>query len=786
MSMYDNQPYYVTAYGLACKRGFTGTLDEWLASLVGPPGPQGMGFVLLGSYTTEAELRSAHPTGKAGDCYKVGTGEAETVFYWDPEEKDWESVRVMGPTGPAGPKGETGDTGAQGPAGPKGDTGDTGPQGPAGQKGDTGDTGAQGPEGPTGPTGPKGDTGDTGPQGPAGPKGDTGDTGPQGPKGEPGRDGTSFVISGRYSTLDELMAAHPTGSKGEAWAVGSATDNDIYLWDVDTAAWTNIGSMQGPAGPTGPAGQKGDTGDTGPQGPAGPKGDTGDAGPQGPKGDPGEDGTSFVISGRYDTLAELEAAHPTGSEGEAWAVGSATDNDIYLWDVDTAAWTNIGSLQGPPGPAGQDGANGGPGPAGADGANGATFTPAVSETGVLSFTNDGGLPNPGPVDIKGPPGEDGAPGQDGTPGTDGKTAYQYAVDGGYTGTEEEFQALMGTGLWLPLSGGTLKGNILAPDNMGIAYKGNPSAYIHIAADGLHIKSPYAATNKTKAIILFKKDITGEAILTPTDTDNNATEGIILRGIGDPLKNFDAVNLSYFNTHALSIASNAGAHNSIFRGKNLGTAVTAAQYAAISAGTFDDLFIGDYWVINGVNWRIAAFDYYLGTGSTALTTHHAVIVPDTNLDTQKMNDTNVTTGGYIGSKMNTANIATARTKISTAFSGHVLTHQFYLSNAVTNGKVTGSTTLNYDVVLMSERNVYGQSIMSSECNDGSDGPGWYTYDRTQFPLFALAPEFIQKGRSVYWLRDVVSASYFADVYTYGNSTWSNASFSFGVRPAFSIS
>ena len=95
-----------------------------------------------------------------------------------------------------------------------------------------------------------------------------------------------------------------------------------------------------------------------------------------------------------------------------------------------------------------------------------------------------------------------------------------------------------------------------------------------------------------------------------------------------------------------VAANAGAHNSIFRGKYLGSSVTAAQYAAIKAGTFDDLFIGDYWTINGINWRIAAFDYYLGTGSTALATHHAVIVPDTGLDAQKMNDSSATTGGWI--------------------------------------------------------------------------------------------------------------------------------------------
>ncbi len=455
----------------------------------------------------------------------------------------------------------------------------------------------------------------------------------------------------------------------------------------------------------------------------------------------GADGTSFTILGRYDTLSDLQAAHPTGSEGDAWAVGSATDNDIYLWDVDTAAWTNIGSLQGPPGPAGQDGADGGPGPAGADGAdgaNGATFTPAVSQAGVLSFTNDGGLPNPEPVNIKGPP------------GTDGKTAYQYAVDGGYTGTEEDFTALLGTGPWLPLEGTAA------------------------AATKLKNAQSFQVNLSVSTAAVF--DGTGN--VTPGVT---GTLPISKGGTGATTAAAALANLG-----ALSIASNAGAHNSIFRGKNLGTAVTAAQYAAIAAGTFDDLFIGDYWVINGVNWRIAAFDYYLGTGSTALTTHHAVIVPDTNLDTQKMNDTNVTTGGYVGSKMYTNYLATARTKVNTAFSGHVLTHQFYLSNAATNGKVTGATTVNQDVVLMSERNVYGQTIMSSECNDGSAGPGWLTYDRTQFPLFALAPEFIQKERNYYWLRDVISASGFARVDAGGFNNWLSASISVGVRPAFSIS
>lgn len=41
------------------------------------------------------------------------------------------------------------------------------------------------------------------------------------------------------------------------------------------------------------------------------------------------------------------------------------------------------------------------------GDDGATFTPNVSDEGILSWTNDKGLPNPDPVNIKGPPGEGG-------------------------------------------------------------------------------------------------------------------------------------------------------------------------------------------------------------------------------------------------------------------------------------------------------------------------------------------------------------------------------------------
>nr|DAP09235.1 MAG TPA: hypothetical protein [Caudoviricetes sp.] len=232
------------------------------------------------------------------------------------------------------------------------------------------------------------------------------------------------------------------------------------------------------------------------------------------------------------------------------------------------------------------------------------------------------------------------------------------------------------------------------------------------------------------------------------------------------------------------ATGAGAHNSVYRGKNLGAAVTAAQWAAIQAGTFDDMYIGDYWVIGGVTYRIAAFDYYLRAGDTDMNTHHVTLVPDANMYTHCMNDTNITTGGYVGSKMYTQGLNQAKTTITSAFgAAHILTHRQYLCNAVTNGKPSGGSWYDSTVELMTEQNCYGGKVFGAG-NDGSTVPGLHTVDKSQFPLFTFRPDMIS-NRQWFWLRDVVSAPLFASVARYGPAASNYASSAAGVRPAFSI-
>ena len=222
---------------------------------------------------------------------------------------------------------------------------------------------------------------------------------------------------------------------------------------------------------------------------------------------------------------------------------------------------------------------------------------------------------------------------------------------------------------------------------------------------------------------------------------------------------------------------------VYRGKNLGTTITAAQKAAIQAGTFDDLFIGDYWVINGVNWVIADMDYWYNCGDTAFTNHHLVIVPSTSLYNATMNETNTTEGGYVGSLMYTANLDQAKTTISTAFSDMLLTHREYLVNAVTDGYPSGGAWFDSTVELMNEIMVYG-SYIYTPAGDGTTTVTRSTIDKQQLSLFRLNPRAINNRVNI-WLRDVVSSSVFAFVGNNGYAFLYSASSSLGVRPVFAI-
>lgn len=122
----------------------------------------------------------------------------------------------------------------------------------------------------------------------------------------------------------------------------------VYAQNIGIAleAARDAGEFNGPAGPQGAQGAQGGIGPQGPQGLQGVKGDKGD------KGDDGIDGRSFMVLALYPTLLALQAAHATGTVGDAYAVGTVSNNNIYIWNTDTSSWENIGALQGPQGETG--------------------------------------------------------------------------------------------------------------------------------------------------------------------------------------------------------------------------------------------------------------------------------------------------------------------------------------------------------------------------------------------------------------------------------------------------
>lgn len=250
---------------------------------------------------------------------------------------------------------------------------------------------------------------------------------------------------------------------------------------------------------------------------------------------------------------------------------------------------------------------------------------------------------------------------------------------------------------------------------------------------------------------------------------------------------DDYDAKFANLKSIVVAPNAGAHNSIYRGKDITDLFYNGTLSKqIAAGTFDDIFIGDYIIgkVSKKKYLVADINYRLYCGDTECTKQHILMIPERIMGTAKMNDTNITTGGYFGSKMYTNYLAPFKTVIQNDFtSNHILSHKELLTNAVGDGKSTGWAWYDSTIELMNESMVYGHDVWGSS--------GYETgIDKSQLSLFRLDPSKIiarddNNARYWYWLRDVVSSSNFADVSGNGFAHYGNASNAGGVRPAFLI-
>lgn len=129
------------------------------------------------------------------------------------------------------------------------------------------------------------------------------------------------------------------------------------------------------------------------------------------------DGKGFQILGYFSSLDELAGEVTEPERGDAYGIGTQAPYDIYVYDGVGQQWVNNGSIQGP---------------AGSRGGDGATFIPNVDDYGNLSWINDAGLENPETVNIRGPKGDEGEKGENGS------SPYELAVQEGFSGTEATF------------------------------------------------------------------------------------------------------------------------------------------------------------------------------------------------------------------------------------------------------------------------------------------------------------------------------------------------------------
>lgn len=261
--------------------------------------------------------------------------------------------------------------------------------------------------------GVKGEKGEKGDKGETGATGATGAQGPVGPAIVPSVDINgvmSFSLQNVTSPPQSVNVRGPQGPQGvqgEQGAQGARGPQGI----------------QGVAGAQGPKGDQGAQGIQGPAGPQGPAGAQGPTGAQGPAGAPGKDGTSLYIEDIYPTLAALRNAIPAGND-KMYMVEA--DRECYIWSEIASDWVSVGKLQGPEGPQGPEGKQGVQGPKGDTGAQG-----PQGEQGIQGIQG-----------VQGAIGPEGPQGPAGVKGTDGKSAYQTAVEAGYSGTETAFNTAL--------------------------------------------------------------------------------------------------------------------------------------------------------------------------------------------------------------------------------------------------------------------------------------------------------------------------------------------------------
>lgn len=241
-----------------------------------------------------------------------------------------------------------------------------------------------------------------------------------------------------------------------------------------------------------------------------------------------------------------------------------------------------------------------------------------------------------------------------------------------------------------------------------------------------------------------------------------------------------------------VPDGAPTHNNVFRGQNLG-ALNATHIANIQNGTFHDMFVGDYFTINGSSYVIADINYKKGHDDTISLGNHLLLMPTDwsktptqtlapdGKTTHYMNDTDTTAGGFAGTKLYKTYLPQIQQKLEADFGSHLVQFREVVSTHVDDsGAPDQAEWRDAKVAIPSETMIYGTMV-----NGNNKNGSWYNVgdDASQLALMRLNSEERNFHRQNVWLRDVHSASEFAVADSDGCDYWFSASGSWGGVRAF---
>ena len=217
---------------------------------------------------------------------------------------------------------------------------------------------------------------------------------------------------------------------------------------------------------------------------------------------------------------------------------------------------------------------------------------------------------------------------------------------------------------------------------------------------------------------------------------------------------------------IALNNNPSGRKFLFRGNYIGSELASSQASAINNGTFTNLYLGDYWTIGGVNYRIADFNYWgYGLGG-----NHLVIVPDIPLLNREMDQNSESSIPYYNADIRPYIASTILPILQSAFGGRV---GMYYENLYSNSSQFIEVLAR--VELMNESMVYGQGIHRTNHEP--------TYSFQQLALFRARPEFITSS-TIWWLRDQADTNYCA-VLDSGMAGYTANSMPWGIRPCFPL-